>query len=198
MKTSRVALLACGLLSSSSAALAAPPGVNGAYRLVSVDGGGQKIVIADVVKAIAARGEVVFNFDGDSVSFGMWTANKRGDAEHPGQTLVSLCRGEAIIMPSWSGSTFVLGSKVQSLGWSSAVHITKSVEGSKTKLLDWGREGKCSFSLDRSRFTVAVVSSDSAGAASITIKYDKGLMHLERTQPMETLDAEEIAKSLAL
>ena len=187
--------VSCSLLIGAAAG-AVPGPVQGVFRVVSMGDDKQTIVIDDLIKRSAMRGEVVFKFDDDKFSFGMWSLGKALDDKKPGQSVVALCRSQVTLSPAWNGKSFSLSSRIEATGMTTALYAAKTQAGGKTKISTMGKSLQCSFWLEKSTYAITIVKSDDAGASEISIKSDKVVMHLVRTKVPEGADAEQLVTAV--
>jgi hypothetical protein len=106
-------LAAAALVALTSTAVAAPP--KGAFKLTTMVEGKQTTVLADEYKKGGMRGEVVFEFDGNKLSVGVWTMNKdtmRG-VKNP---IVTTCRASIVLPVKWTGDALKLPMPVELSG----------------------------------------------------------------------------------
>jgi hypothetical protein len=181
--------LACGLLLVSLTATAAPP--KGAYKILTMGDGKQTSVVADLFKKGDSRGEFVVEFDGDTVSIGMWQISKATEAKYPNQVLLSECRGQTSTSPKWSADGFTLASALDLKAWGNAYHVTKTKKRKDTTTRTWNTGADCMFSLSKGSYKIAA-SGDSLTLTSATTTFQ-----LERTPAVKDVDTAAEAKQLA-
>lgn len=184
-----IKLVAATVVGLTATVVAAPP--KGAFKIVSVSDGKNKVVYDDVFKQGKARGEIVLEFDGKELSVGLWVMAKATDAQFPNQALISVCRAGAVVEPPWAGDSFTLVSKVRVKAWGDSHVVNTAKANDKTTTTTWTGGASCDFSLDPATFKVV------ANGDKLTITDKQSTMQLVRTTPLEKVDTTAIAKDFA-
>lgn len=191
----RIFALTLAISGLPSVAVAAPPAVDGAYRLVSISNGKQTVVWQDLFAKAKQRGEIVLSFADGKVSLGLWSLAKVKDEKRPEDTLLAFCRGQASYTPAWTAKGFTLPATLGSEGWANAYLVSTKKKGATTTTNTWHGNSKCSFSLEKADYAVTVTESGPDGPLKLTINNGKGTMTLERTTPIAEVKTDEIVKA---